>query len=316
VPTSRWDHGIAPFAAALAGVLLFMMALSALESRIKPQAPYDHRGRTEERVKAECSEVHGVDWTKCKNEIENAEAENFRSYEDLEAQQATAKWARWMTALGIISTVLTGIGIVLVWQTLRQSIAANHAAQKAIEVTRGIGEAQVRAYPSVVSVAITGVTNGLPAIGVLVKNSGNSPALRMKGRGQISLTYQEDVLPLGTRAQRGMSHEIVSNVQVPIPPSSEAAMSFHAPHGLGDEAAQAMRVMASKVPRMNQFWAVTINFDWVDVFGAEHYFYIHAHQYPAIGSRDDVRNAYSEGILRSPLVIDYQSESRQRERLE
>lgn len=157
------------------------MAISALEDRNKQEASYDYQGRTDDRIAAECPEVLGVDRAKCANEIANSEAENYRSYEDLEAQQETAKWAFWMTALGAISTVLTGVGIFLVWQTLGQSIAANEAAQEAIEVTRRMGRLQTQAYVSFgeVGVLIIGTGQIVTAFHLTprVRNTGQSPAL-------------------------------------------------------------------------------------------------------------------------------------------
>ena len=226
--------------------------------------------------------------------------------EDMNEATQSMKQAAWL------SVAVVAVGTALLVWTLFLTRQANQAARDTVRVTQNIGEAQVRAYPSVTSVSITGITNKLPALGITVKNSGNSPALTMKCRGQISLTYQEDIDPPGTRVQLGMVHDLVSLAQVAVPPNAEETIMVYAPHGAGDEMAEMMKTMASTAPRENPFWGVTVFFDWVDVFGGRYTFYIIAGQRPigqdAVGSA----SAYSPRVLNNPLWISFQSESRKR----
>lgn len=128
------DKSVVLVAASLACVLLLMMAGSVLDDRSSGKAAYDYENRSKERISTECPDVSGIDRAKCVNEIVNAEAEIYRGYKDLQAQQEAAKWALWMVVVGIVSTAFTGAGIVLVWHTLREAVATNEAAQKSVAI--------------------------------------------------------------------------------------------------------------------------------------------------------------------------------------
>lgn len=96
---------------------------------------------------------------------------------DLTAQ----RWMSWFT--GIIA-LLTGSGVLLIWGTLRETgqvldeaRKTTKAANRTVDETRRIGEAQVRAYLSVerAEVVYCG-PQALPSVELFVRNSGNSPA--------------------------------------------------------------------------------------------------------------------------------------------
>jgi hypothetical protein len=94
---------------------------------------------------------------------------------DLWAQSLMALWA-------FGQLILTGVGIWYIRKTLLETEAAvklagkgNDAAQAAVEVTREIGEAQVRCYVQITKVAMDYA--GLePVIVFSLHNSGQSPA--------------------------------------------------------------------------------------------------------------------------------------------
>lgn len=90
-----------------------------------------------------------------------------------DATQRMPEYAFW-------STLLVGIGTVLLIITLYQTRQANRAAQSAVAVTREIGEAQVRAYAAVkaVRLIIRKDGNGIMAEEVVViENTGMTPAI-------------------------------------------------------------------------------------------------------------------------------------------
>lgn len=99
----------------------------------------------------------------------------WREESDLDAQWNMAWWAKASAIIAGIGLAITGIGIVLVKQTLDANRAAVEAANRATESQREIGEAQVRAY-----LTISKVTGKFTADGLHVQftasNSGNSPA--------------------------------------------------------------------------------------------------------------------------------------------
>jgi hypothetical protein len=118
---------------------------------------------------------------------------------DLVAQQEMAWASIVIAAATFVQLLLTGAGIHFVRQTLRASQAAvaeakaaTKAATDAVEVTRSIGEAQIRAYVSIDSAHILfedirALTAGDP-IGIIkkakahvtYKNNGQTPAQRVR----------------------------------------------------------------------------------------------------------------------------------------
>ncbi|HLP70087.1 MAG TPA: hypothetical protein VK181_21460 [Rhizobium sp.] len=128
---------------------------------------------------------------------ERSEAESRqREIDDLVAQQgmniatqAMNDATQRMVGLSEIQTWLVGIGTVLLFATLMLTIQANRAAVRAaeaadrtVDVTRDIGEAQVRAYLFCVSAAYTRKKDYISAI-VEIGNSGNSPASNVEVKG-------------------------------------------------------------------------------------------------------------------------------------
>ncbi|EAQ24335.1 hypothetical protein ROS217_08795 [Roseovarius sp. 217] len=112
-------------------------------------------------------------FSKCVAEIINSTNEDQRAQDDLEAQTEMALWAFWMLVATVIVALITGLGVIFVWQTLK-------ATQRMATDTREIGQAQTRAYLS-----ITGAKyfrNGRPGreghnyVRLTIHNSGNSPA--------------------------------------------------------------------------------------------------------------------------------------------
>lgn len=99
-----------------------------------------------------------------------------------------ALYSNWLVAIG------TGLLVATLWLT-RQ---ANRAAQNAVEVTREIGEAQIRAYVNISSVDATSIQVGtnIP-IKVGVKNYGATPAREFAYVGKPHLVPPEKIESLG-----------------------------------------------------------------------------------------------------------------------
>lgn len=77
----------------------------------------------------------------CVAEAANEARKNERDEQDLVAQRVTALWTYIMGTAAVVGMVLSAVGVFLVWTTFRATREAN-------EITRGIGQAQVRAYIS------------------------------------------------------------------------------------------------------------------------------------------------------------------------
>lgn len=131
-------------------------------------------------------------------EEDQIEAERQRQNEsrDLNAQEAMAKWARWMFWATIGTALVTLVGLILIGFTLRytrkaaehtegmlrQAERATIAAESAVEATRDIGEKQVRAYLHVTNVGFSlGEKTGEVGVRLTVANAGQSPAVAAKG---------------------------------------------------------------------------------------------------------------------------------------
>ncbi|MHB0952583.1 MAG: hypothetical protein ACYC10_11695 [Allorhizobium sp.] len=106
-----------------------------------------------------------------KRDLVAQEGMNAATQEINAATQAMAAYAYW-------STVLVGVGTVLLFVTLFLTMQATRAARDAVSVTREIGEAQTRAYLEFHEVSATVTDDGSA---ILIKgsvlNSGNSPAV-------------------------------------------------------------------------------------------------------------------------------------------
>lgn len=64
------------------------------------------------------------------------ERNEWREEEDLRAQRDMSRWAFWSLIASWVATVGSGIGIFLVWQTLRQNRGATEAANAAVGIAQ------------------------------------------------------------------------------------------------------------------------------------------------------------------------------------
>lgn len=109
----------------------------------------------------------------CLYSAEEEYREIERSERDLVAQETTAGWTFIMSAAALLGVLLSGGGVVLVWTTFGETRRTN-------EITREIGEAQVRAYLSVVDATLVSDASREVVVVMKLRNSGNSPALDVR----------------------------------------------------------------------------------------------------------------------------------------
>ncbi len=115
--------------------------------------------------------------------------DEWRSERDLEAQRDMAQWAENMFYSSIFMAFLSAIGIWLIFATLRETQKATKSAREAVEVTREIGQKQVRAYLH----AVDGTINVDPIMVVLsvkVRNIGKSPSIKSSCNGKMWAVYR------------------------------------------------------------------------------------------------------------------------------
>jgi len=109
---------------------------------------------------------------------------NYRDAEfaNEDVARCDLKAQRQMALLTGVIAALTFVGLIVLWQTLRATRATLIEAEKATHETRRIGEAQTRAYLSVIGGEFS-LERALPMtlpIMILIHNSGNSPADSIK----------------------------------------------------------------------------------------------------------------------------------------
>lgn len=97
-----------------------------------------------------------------------------RNYADLVAQRSSALWAKIMGIAALIGMGLSGVGVILVWITFRETRKAN-------DIAGDIGFKQLRAYVTVENaiqsdVSFTGDNNGFLPVCLTLHNSGSTPA--------------------------------------------------------------------------------------------------------------------------------------------
>jgi hypothetical protein len=133
----------------------------------------------EHKERQACSGVPGNQLPKCLAEARISTELDKRSYEhdqaDLIAQRKAALWAEMMGLAALLGMGLSIVGVVLVYVTFRATREGN-------EIQKRIGEAQTRAYISVIQATAFLSQDKVPHFGFVIKNSGQSPALKMRLR--------------------------------------------------------------------------------------------------------------------------------------
>ena len=182
-----------------------------------------------------------------------------------------AFWAMAMFFAALLGTILTGAGVFLIWRTLeatkRAAVAAEgavteaknatKAAQEAVNVTRDIGRAQVRAYVTIKSAAIYfGGDDGGPFIQIVAANSGQSPARSFVWVPEIR--YLADV---EADIRKAPDQDWLRDYGVDIASHGELE-PLYVPDGFGlVTQVSKYRLMPDKVGI-----SVTIHYAWLDVF--------------------------------------------------
>ena len=213
-----------------------------------------------DRIASACIGIVGPEFPECiSNQLAAYEASKPAD-EDLRAQQDMALWALWMFIASCFTVLVTGVGIYYVREMLEASRSANRAAVRAVEVTRDIGQAEVRAYLGIESLTF-GVDNERNVfLRVSARNFGQSPAIKVQAVFKIMGSTS---LPKGGDYERGCFEGIFDIEMMPIGPGSS-------------QKTVKMVFTDSKVP--NQFfdadnhighWSISAAIFSRDVFGEE-----------------------------------------------
>lgn len=156
-------------------------------------------------VDRNCSTLEGAALTDCITELVTASHEYQRAEADLVAQRNMDQWAFNSTIIALCSVIVTGIGIVFIALTLgearrttKAAIDAAIAADKTVQITREIGQAQIRAYVQLDGATARLVGSGDETtinIGVRLKNTGQSPTRSLVWRlGYFIGSHTENIV--------------------------------------------------------------------------------------------------------------------------
>lgn len=148
------------------------------------------RERAAETIAKDCTDREKTELVTCIRDELTTYYRDLANDENLKAQQDMAYWA---AAVFFSSTVLTSIGILLLWQTLRatrqtlrEAELATKAAQDNVDVAERIGEAQVRSYLYCVSAKYRRQKDSIIAI-IELGNAGNTPAGEVTVNGEVTI---------------------------------------------------------------------------------------------------------------------------------
>lgn len=156
------------------------------------QAADDYHDRSQERIRDTCTNREIAPFSVCVSEILKSTQEAQTAQYDLSAQNRMALWAQWSFFISVFSLGITGVGIYFVWKTLDANIEAVKTANRAIESDREIGEAQMRAYITVMSGFTAKPAPGENKIVVYLRmtNSGQSPAFNLQIENKVIVVNQ------------------------------------------------------------------------------------------------------------------------------
>lgn len=169
--------------------LIFAFGLALLTSQAQGQAPENSKSeqpseeQAAEKTAIEDAPVIFMLPTEPSNlEHDGSAAED--SQEDVSQYLIFGEsWAQWVIAAASIAALfLSGWAVWLVYKTLNATRDAVKSADDAVDVTRDIGKAQLRAYLSCTGGKFS-IVNDLCVLNVYVRNFGQSPAKLIKLSG-------------------------------------------------------------------------------------------------------------------------------------
>jgi hypothetical protein len=168
----------------------------------------------------------------CIRENIKANQEAKRAQDDLKAQQQMADWAFLMVWVSGVTALVTATGVIYVAATLIQTRKGVGAAVDAVDVTRDIGQRQIRAYLLFSSIKIEGFRRGeIANVTFAIENYGQTPArINNMLYGTIVLDDPEygkirdlPVAGEGSTVIIGGGHRYTQDIRIPIP-DNETAM--------------------------------------------------------------------------------------------
>lgn len=139
-----------------------------------------------------------------------------REARGLSANEAQARWARWSAYAAVVQFIVSGIGLVALIYTLRQTDSSLRVARRANLIARQIGEAQTRAYLSITDAVLTFDEWGVADLNLTIRNTGQSPARDVSWRFELALALLKgDWWAPGGCSSLGVVGDIAGGADVP-----------------------------------------------------------------------------------------------------
>lgn len=131
----------------------------------------------------------------------------------LKPEQDVAEWTYSLIVIGVVGSLLSVAGIVVVGLTLRASREAVAAAQADTKATREIGENQNRCYVQAISAQLLFMGNGRWRVEVKYHNSGLTPAVNV--RHAICVAIKQEHTPEGQEQLFAPNAKFLSRRPIP-----------------------------------------------------------------------------------------------------
>jgi len=180
----------------LTGLAIWDGAASYTQRRLEAEHyAAEYAAESQERIEQCVSLANSADIAECISQVVGATREHQRGERDLAAQRDMAKWAGWLLIASGAGVWITLAGVIYVALTLQATRAAVAAANRTADEAKRIGEAQIRAYlsPSIEKFTLQGDGQNIFKFRMGLKNSGQSPALRVTHRTMCGI--RETPLP-------------------------------------------------------------------------------------------------------------------------
>ena len=173
------------------------------------------------------------------------------------ATQAMNSATQDMRDYAFYSTILVGIGTVLLIITLLVTVSANKAAREAVSVTSQIGQRQLRAYVHIFAANIAKKDSTELIASLVIKNFGQTPAYKMK------VVYE---FVFGQKNSTEIPIEDIAKLKIVISPTLAPGQSFDFTHTLPDEMLSRVNELpADKNAHLRMIGRIT----YVDAFDAK-----------------------------------------------
>ena len=188
----------------LSALLIAVWQSSAIYHQRSAQAEYKAQGYASDRdaeIEDICGRMAFGDAIECIREEIQAAQESQRAEYDLKAQQEMADWAFWMIVASVAAVVVTATGVVYVAATLGQTRKGVKAAVDVVDVTREMGQRQMRAYVGVTKGRATyDKDTGNLQYSVTIENTGQTPAYN------VQIVFQHSFVGRNSKRQASFRH--------------------------------------------------------------------------------------------------------------